>query len=126
MEDLKKALENNYDLNLVDINSRKHHKSKKEHNTYEKFAKYHFIELINNEETNSDHYRKFVDKILDTNEVYSLYFKDNLTPSKISEKLGVTDSAISKWENGKNIPDISILKQICNDYNINYEKRSNI
>ena len=37
----------------------------------------------------------------------------------IAEKYGVTYQAVSKWENGKNIPDISLLKQICDDYNIN-------
>jgi len=45
--------------------------------------------------------------------------KNNLTQEKFAEKYGVTYQAVSKWENGKNLPDISILKQICNDYNTN-------
>ena len=33
-------------------------------------------------------------------------------------KYGVTYQAVSKWENGKNIPDITILKQMCREYNV--------
>lgn len=47
--------------------------------------------------------------------------KENLSQQKFAEKYGVTYQAVSKWENGKNIPDIIILKQICNDYNINLD-----
>ena len=35
-----------------------------------------------------------------------------------AKKYGVTYQAVSKWENGKNIPDISLLKQISEDFNI--------
>lgn len=45
--------------------------------------------------------------------------KNNLTQQKFAEKYGVTYQAVSKWENGKNIPDITILKKICEDYDIN-------
>lgn len=53
------------------------------------------------------------------NLIKELRKKDNLTQEKFAEKYGVTYQAVSKWENGKNIPDISLLKQICDDYNIN-------
>lgn len=53
------------------------------------------------------------------NLIKELRKKDNLTQEKFAEKYGVTYQAVSKWETGKNIPDISLLKQICNDYNIN-------
>ena len=43
--------------------------------------------------------------------------KNQLSQEKFGEKYGVTYQAVSKWENGKNLPDISILKEICNDYN---------
>ena len=43
--------------------------------------------------------------------------KDKLSQEKFGEKYGVTYQAVSKWENGKNLPDISILKEICKDYN---------
>ena len=37
----------------------------------------------------------------------------NLTQKQLAEKLGITDRAISKWENGKSMPDLSLLKPIC-------------
>ena len=43
---------------------------------------------------------------------------NKMTQAEFAEKLGVTFQAVSKWENGKNIPDISILKQISNGFNI--------
>lgn len=44
-----------------------------------------------------------------------------LTQKQLAEKLGITDRAISKWENGKSMPDLSLLKPICNilDISIN-------
>ena len=43
--------------------------------------------------------------------------KNNLTQKDLADKYNVTFQAVSKWENGKNMPDISILKEICKDYN---------
>lgn len=44
-----------------------------------------------------------------------------LTQVELSEKLGVSDRAVSKWERGICCPDISILKDLCKilDVNIN-------
>ena len=39
--------------------------------------------------------------------------KNNLTQSMFAEKLGVTDRAVSKWENGKSLPDASIMIDLC-------------
>ena len=36
-----------------------------------------------------------------------------LTQSELAEKLGVTDRTISNWENGKNMPDLSFFKPLC-------------
>lgn len=36
-----------------------------------------------------------------------------LTQSVLGEKLGVSYKAVSKWENGKSMPDISIMKDLC-------------
>lgn len=47
--------------------------------------------------------------------------KENLSQQKFAKKYGVTYQAVSKWENGKNLPDITILKQICEDYQMNLE-----
>lgn len=37
----------------------------------------------------------------------------NLTQSKLAEKLNITDRAISKWETGKTMPDSSIMLELC-------------
>jgi transcriptional regulator with XRE-family HTH domain len=44
--------------------------------------------------------------------------KNNLTQSELANQLGVTYQAVSKWENGKNIPDIAILKEISEKYHV--------
>lgn len=43
--------------------------------------------------------------------------ENKLTQKALADELGVTFQAVSKWENGKNIPDIEILKEISNKYN---------
>ena len=40
--------------------------------------------------------------------------KNNLTQMQLAEKLNITDRAISKWENGKAMPDSSIMLDLCN------------
>ena len=42
----------------------------------------------------------------------------NLTQMQLAEKLNITDRAISKWENGKSLPDVSIMLDLCNLLNI--------
>ena len=37
----------------------------------------------------------------------------NLTQLQLSEKLHITDRAVSKWENGKAMPDTSIMLTLC-------------
>ncbi len=44
--------------------------------------------------------------------------RDGLSQQQFASKYGVTYQAVSKWENGKNIPDLAILKQICSDYDV--------
>ena len=39
--------------------------------------------------------------------------KVNLTQMQLSEKLGITDKAISKWERGLAMPDSSIMLELC-------------
>lgn len=38
----------------------------------------------------------------------------NMTQEELAEALGVTNKSISRWENGKNMPDYSLLKPLCN------------
>ncbi len=44
--------------------------------------------------------------------------KNNLTQMQLAEKLNITDRAISKWENGKAMPDSSIMIDLCNELKI--------
>ena len=37
----------------------------------------------------------------------------NLIQEQLAEKLGVSNKTISKWENGKCMPDHSIIEQVC-------------
>ena len=37
----------------------------------------------------------------------------NLTQAALAEKLGITDRAVSKWETGKGLPDISLMLELC-------------
>jgi len=42
----------------------------------------------------------------------------NMTQLDLAKKLGVTDRAISKWENGRGMPEISIIKPLCEELSI--------
>lgn len=44
--------------------------------------------------------------------------KNNLTQMQLAEKLNITDRAISKWENGKSMPDSSIMLDLCKELKI--------
>lgn len=48
--------------------------------------------------------------------------KNNLTQKQLAEKYNVTYQAVSKWENGKNMPDTSLIKQMSEDFNISLEE----
>jgi len=39
--------------------------------------------------------------------------KKNLTQAALAEKLGITDRAVSKWERGKGLPDVSLMIDLC-------------
>lgn len=37
----------------------------------------------------------------------------NLTQMQLAELLGITNQAVSKWENGRGMPDVSLLQPLC-------------
>lgn len=39
--------------------------------------------------------------------------EQNLTQMQLAERLNITDRAISKWENGRSMPDSSIMLELC-------------
>ena len=42
-----------------------------------------------------------------------------LTQAVLAERLGITDRAVSKWETGKCMPDISLIPELCEVLEIN-------
>lgn len=42
----------------------------------------------------------------------------NLTQEQLAERLGVSNRTISRWETGSNMPDISLLTEIAEFYNV--------
>ena len=42
----------------------------------------------------------------------------NLTQEQLSEKLGVSNKTISKWENGKCMPDYSVIQELCDELHV--------
>ncbi len=43
----------------------------------------------------------------------------NLTQLELAEKLNISNRAVSKWETGKNCPDVSIMLELCDILGIN-------
>lgn len=41
-----------------------------------------------------------------------------MTQTELAEKLGVTDKSIGNWENGRNMPDLSLFKPLCDELDI--------
>ena len=39
--------------------------------------------------------------------------EQNLTQEQLAQQLGVSNKTISKWENGKCMPDYSIIQRLC-------------
>lgn len=54
---------------------------------------------------NQEHIGKFIAKCRK---------EQNLTQEELAEKLQITYKAVSKWECGKNLPDASIMLNLCN------------
>lgn len=50
--------------------------------------------------------------------ILQLRKEKNMTQKELAEKLGVTDRAISKWENGRGMPELSLMKALCDELGI--------
>lgn len=44
--------------------------------------------------------------------------EQGFTQAFLAEKLGITDRAVSKWETGRSMPDVSIMLRLCGELNI--------
>ncbi len=62
-----------------------------------------------------------MDAIKVGNFIRELRKKNNLTQKLFGEKYGVTYQAVSKWERGINMPDVSLLQQISKDFDVSIE-----
>ena len=54
--------------------------------------------------------------------IKNIRVSNNLTQKEFADLFGVTYQAVSKWENGKNLPDINILRDICNKYSVSLDE----
>ena len=45
--------------------------------------------------------------------IRTLRKEKNMTQQELADKLGVSDKAVSKWENGRGLPDYSLLSPLC-------------
>lgn len=48
-----------------------------------------------------------------------------LTQEQLADKLGVTNKAVSKWENGRCMPDLAIIQSLCSLLGISVEELLN-
>lgn len=59
-----------------------------------------------------------MDQIKIGNFIAFLRKEKNLTQRELADALGVTDRAVSKWENGRGLPDLSLLVPLCESLGI--------
>ena len=50
--------------------------------------------------------------------IQELRKEKDLTQLQLAEKLGITDRAISNWETGRRMPDLSLIKPLCDELGI--------
>lgn len=53
--------------------------------------------------------------------ILDLRKQNKMTQKELADKLNVTAQAVSKWENGRGIPDIEILQKISTEFNVNID-----
>ena len=50
--------------------------------------------------------------------IFNLRKEKNMTQQELADKLNVTDRAVSHWENGRSLPDVSLFKELCEIFSI--------
>ena len=53
--------------------------------------------------------------------IAALRKKSGMTQLNLAEKLNYSDKAVSKWERGESVPDISVLKQIADMFGVSVD-----
>ena len=46
----------------------------------------------------------------------------NLTQAELANRIGVSDRAISKWENGRGLPDYEYISDLCDELGITFNE----
>lgn len=44
--------------------------------------------------------------------------EQNMTQEEFAEKLGVTNKSVSRWENGKTLPDLSMITILAKEFHV--------
>ena len=57
-------------------------------------------------------------KMIIAGNIGQLRRKTGMTQLELAEKLNYSDKAISKWERGESVPDISVLKSIADLFGV--------
>jgi len=57
--------------------------------------------------------------------IQQLRKENKLTQEQLAEKLGVSNRSVSRWENGTTLPDISLMKCICEEFHISISELIN-
>ena len=50
--------------------------------------------------------------------ILKLRREKNMTQQELADRIGITDRAISKWENGRGLPDLSLMMPLCKELGI--------
>ena len=48
--------------------------------------------------------------------------ENNLTQEQLAEKFGVSSQRVSRWENGTTLPDLDILVELADYYNVEIQE----
>jgi len=63
-----------------------------------------------------------MDQIKIGNFIQQLRKDKNLTQAELANKIGVSDRAVSKWENGRGLPDYEYVQDLCNELGITFNE----
>ena len=48
--------------------------------------------------------------------------ENNLTQAQLAERLGISNKTVSKWENGKCMPDYGIIQSLCRELGVTLQE----
>lgn len=54
--------------------------------------------------------------------IYKLRKENNLTQMQLADKMNISDKTVSKWERGLGCPDLSLLPELSQIFNVDIEK----